>query len=249
MIKSQWQKALDQTADRLRNELRLVEPPFDALRAIRMLGIRLAFDQAQSTRGRRKVLAGQQAIFLRPEERPERLQWAAAHELGEVCAFQVFEAADWTGTDIPVRLREQVANLFAARFLLPTAEFAADCRTSDFDLPRLKEIYSTASHELIARRMLDLRPDAILTIFDQGRCTARFNGFDQRVGRLLQTEQSCWELSARDGTPLVLEQDGVTIRVWPIHEPGWRRELMLTVPQMDGDEWQSVGEPVTEAVG
>ncbi len=245
VIKTHWQQALDSTIAALHANLELSEPPFDALRSAKRLGIEVAFDRSQRARGRRKTLAGQQSIFLRPEDRPERVQWAAAHELGEVFAHQVFRAADWSGTEIPPRLREQIANLFASRFLLPTATFAVDCVRLEFDLPRLKSRYTTASHELIARRMLDVKPDAVLTILDQGNVTTRVNGYEQRVTGWQPEERECWRTAHETGLAQLEETHGLAIRVWPVHEPGWKREILWTSPHGDwlAEEPFEVDEP------
>lgn len=234
MIKEQWQRALDETVDALLVRVEPQGPPVDAIRLAARLGIRVAVDGSQQVRGRRKRIVGQSSIFLRPEDRPERLQWAAAHELGEEYAWKVFEAADWRGTEVPERLREQIANLFASRLLLPSATFGADCRRLDFDLIALKEIYTTASHELIARRMLDLVPEAILTIVDQEGLTVRANGFGQSVPAMGPDEKECWTWAHSAGSPRTEETSLLTIRAWPVHEPGWKREILLTIPR---GEW------------
>ena len=65
--------------------------------------------------------------------------------------------------------REQVANRLANALLLPRRWFAADGLEHDWDLLELKEHYVTASHELIARRMLDMRSPIVITVCDQGR--------------------------------------------------------------------------------
>ena len=48
-----------------------------------------------------------------------------------------------------------MANNLAGRLLLPTAWFVADAAAENWDLIALKHRYATASHELIARRMLE----------------------------------------------------------------------------------------------
>ena len=75
--------------------------------------------------------------------------------------------------EAPPAARETVANQLAARILLPRGEFGCDARACDWNLLELKQRYVTASHELIARRMLDFTPAVIITIFDQGRRTFR----------------------------------------------------------------------------
>lgn len=236
MLKNRWQSAIDEVVAGLLEACRMATPPVDALRLARGLGVVVALDASQPGRARQKILQGQRSIFLRPEDRPERLQWAAAHELGEIHAERIFAAAHWSGDDVPPRLREQVANLFASRLLLPQPTFDDDARQCDFDLFELKELYRTASHELIARRLLDLRPDALLTIFDQGQLTTRMNGFGRSSAPLLPVERECLNTAHAEARPAQSESAEVRVRCWPVHEPGWQREILLMLPAGELDE-------------
>ncbi len=85
------------------------------------------------------------------------MQWAIAHELGECERHRVFEFLQVDPREAPPAAREAVANHLASRILLPREAFSADATACGWDLPELKSRYTTASHELIARRMLDLR--------------------------------------------------------------------------------------------
>jgi hypothetical protein len=80
--------------------------------------------------------------------------------------------------DESLSLREPVANLLASRILLPSRWFCVDVTRLWGDLLQLKSIHSTASHELIAYRMLDLPDAGIITVFNQGQPSRRrANGF------------------------------------------------------------------------
>ena len=81
-----WSVAVDDAVAELLKRAQITRPPVDALALATRLEIVVAFDHTQYSRGRHNVLSGQSSIFLKPDERPERLQWAAAHELGEVIA-------------------------------------------------------------------------------------------------------------------------------------------------------------------
>ena len=66
-----------------------------AVQVAQRLGLDVAYDTRQAGRARFVNLCSatsesRQSILLRPEPRPERVQWAVAHELGEKlfrCAF------------------------------------------------------------------------------------------------------------------------------------------------------------------
>src|SRR3989442_15867080 len=59
---------------------------------------------------------------------------------------------------------ESLSGLFARHLLVPWAWFAADAPSFGYDLLQLKERYRTASHEVIAFRLLDLPEPCIITL-------------------------------------------------------------------------------------
>lgn len=235
LLPESWDRALDEVAGELLRESGSWEaPPVDAIRLAAGLRIAVAVDGSQHARGRLTLLSGRSSIFLKPEDRQERMQWAAAHELGEVVAWRVFAAA---GEEIDAQTegaREQVANLFAARLLLPRKPFFDDVDRLDGDLPALKQIYRTASHELIAGRMLDQRTAGIVTIFDQGRLVRRRSNQGFSAPRILEEEQRCQRSVHHSGEPVLIRTETLEIRGWPVHEAGWKREILYTRPS-DGE--------------
>ena len=170
---------LDRTTEQILEKAGVRTPPVDAFLLARALDIAVALDDRQEGRARyvrlhgRRCVSGRATILLRPEPRLERQQWAVAHEIGEHVACHVF--AQW-GVDprvVEPNARETVANNLAGRLLLPTAWFAADAAACDWDLMTLKTCYRTASHELIARRMLECSPPVIISIFDHRQISFR----------------------------------------------------------------------------
>ena len=166
--------------------------------------------------------------MLRPEPRRERRQWAIAHEIGEHLASRVFALLGVDPGEAPANVREQVANQVAGRLLLPTEQFLADARACDWNLCELKQRYDTASHELIARRMLDFSIPLIVTIFDHARITWRRSNLPGRVPRLTAWEERCWRQAHETGLPQVATERGSSVQAWPVHEPDWKREILRT---------------------
>ena len=170
---------------------------------------------------------------MRPEPRLERQQWAIAHEIGEHVAYHVF--AQW-GVDPRVAgpgARETVANNLAGRLLLPTAWFAADAAACDWDLMALKARYRTASHELIARRMLECSPPVIISIFDHRQISFRRSNLPGRAPPPSPAEMQCWRDVHRGNHPLRTRAGPGFVQGWPIHEEGWKREIL----RMEMDEY------------
>lgn len=222
-----WIAALDVVADDMLSQAGITHPPVDAFRLAKQLGITVVMNSGQSERGRYKTLRGSPAVFLRSDDRPERLQWALAHEFGELSAWRVAERLG-ESNGLPAGLREQIANQLAARILLPKRWFFTDARGCDFDLTELKSRYPTASHSLIALRFLDHSTPAIVTLVDHGHISCRKSNQPQTPTPLLPAEHEALEETHRTGRPSSQRGDGFQTRAWPVHEPQWKREIVHT---------------------
>jgi hypothetical protein len=239
--------ALDQTAEGLLDEAGVRRPPVDAFAVARSLGITVAWDDDQEGRARYVRLAErwsgrrQATILLRHDPRVERLQWATAHEIGEHAAYRVFALLGADPRETPSNAREQTANSLAARILLPSAWFPPDAAESAWDLAALKARYSTASHELIARRMLDCGPSVVVSIFDDGRLTFRRSNVSGRVPPPLRAELECRRLVHEQCRAFVMRQSPCVVQGWPIHEDGWQREILRMTVEEEIAEYQEDG--------
>ncbi len=229
--------AIDACAAEVLWEAGVENPPVDAMVVADGLRLVVARDYTMPYRGRFVRLAecqgdggGQGTIVVGVAERPEREQWAVAHEIGESIAYRVFERLGVAFDEALPTAREHVANRLANALLLPRRWFAADGRELDWDLLDLKERYNTASHELIARRMLEMRPPVVITICDQGRVHWRRSNATPRPPELLREERTIWREVHQSGLPASDELDAETglesVRCWPVHEPDWKREII-----------------------
>jgi Zn-dependent peptidase ImmA (M78 family) len=211
-------------------------PPVDAIEVARRLGCVVAAKQNASGRAERVRLPGCDAIageliLLAPEDRPERRQWSVAHELGELTAQRVFARLGLEPLDLPSGARERAANRFATCLLLPQRWFLPDSRDCDWDLSRLKQSYSSASYELIARRVIELHDAPIVvTVVDNGAQTWR-RGNRWQPPPPCPAELETWQHAFETGQPTrrrVASGGIARVRAWPVHEPDWRREILLT---------------------
>jgi hypothetical protein len=231
--------ALDAVVVEILDVAGLTGPPVHAAAVAAALGIAVATDGRQQGRGRYVRLRGirgrapRPTILLRPEPRPERREWALAHEIGEHVAHRVFARLCVDPRETAPTARERVACQLAGRLLLPTAWFARDAVACRWDLLTLKARYPTASHELIARRTLDLAEPAIITIFDQGDVSLRQSNVPGRVPPPSRAELQCWRVVHGVNRPHEARHGMTTIRGWPVHEEGWKREILRT----EVEEW------------
>lgn len=237
---NEWSAAIDGIAAELLDQAGIREPPVDVLYMAAQLGMSVLIDRNQTTRARQKRLSGRASIFLRPDPRPERIQWAVAHEIGEHAAHRVFAQLCVPKDQVGSVGRERVANAMAARLLIPEAWFADDARQLDYDLLLLKGRYQTASHESIAWRLLDLRETGLMTVFDHNRLTWRRCCVSGRAPRLHPSERRCQAEVHHLGRSCTIESAALRIQGWPVHEPGWKREVLRTSAAFDmelgGDE-------------
>ena len=130
--------------------------PIDAALLAERIGLVVAQNEAMPIRGCFVRLAqpvkiagdlrvagaehSQGAIVVGPAERPERLQWAVVHEIGESIAYRVFATLGVELEVAPSSAREIVANHLASALLLPRMQFAAAGRELDWDLFGLKQL-------------------------------------------------------------------------------------------------------------
>lgn len=226
---------VDARIETLLREVGIGRPPIDAIVVARRLGISVVLDANQQPRGRQLRIGGRSSIFIRPDDRPERQQWAVAHELGESMAHELLGFHGEEDGAIAPRVREQTANLAASRLLLPREWFVEAATQLDGNLFELKERFSTASHELIAFRLLDLPTPQVVTIFDQGRQTRRRGNLSNGLPPLDRREQECWLDVRRFRRHGRVEHPGQRIDGWPVHEPGWEREILRTTWQSPED--------------
>jgi hypothetical protein len=213
-------------------------PPVDARLLAERLGLVVANHRRLSARAQFVRLAanggngeGHGTIVVGPAERPEREQWAIAHEVGESLACDIFSRLGIRADAAPPNAREALANRVASCILLPRRWFTADGRAFDWDLFELKDRYTTASHELIARRMLEMAPPIVITLCDQGRVVWRRTNTGAHLPRLLPEEHDAWQrthVTAASTDELLdpLASGLDRIRCWPVHEPDWKREIL-----------------------
>jgi DNA-binding transcriptional ArsR family regulator len=230
---------LDRVVENTLAEVGIHAPPVDAFAVARALGITLAWDDRQQGRARyvrlsdHRVAAARATILLRPDPRWERQQWAVAHEIGEHVACHVFAQWGINPRETTGEARETVANNLAGRLLLPTTWFAADAAACAWDLIAMKARYRTASHELIARRMLECRPPVIISIFDQRKIIFRRSNLAGQAPPPSAAEMECWRNVHCGKHPRQAQAGPHLIQGWPIHEEGWKREILRT----ELDDW------------
>jgi hypothetical protein len=68
----------------------------------------------------------------------------------------------------------------------------------------------------------------IISIFDHAELTFRQSNLGGQVPPLSAAETECWQLVHRLGRPGQALDGLRTIQGWPVHEEGWKREILRT---------------------
>lgn len=251
---TEYQAALDRCAEDLLWEANIGRPPVDAFGVAQRLGLVVTHDATMPGRARHARLApgdrraGIQAIVLATEDRPERRQFAVAHEIGEAHAHRVYESLGVDPRETNAATREEIANGLAGRLLVPTKWLRGLWRELDGDLLALKQELATASHELIARRVLEcVRVPVVVTLTDQGCVAWRRWNLSGTAPPRLDLETDCQRHANETGQPAWGEGRDEPhgaygppidrVRSWPIHEPAWQREITITELLGDEPDW------------
>ena len=223
---------LDRVAEEVLEEAGMSHPPVDAFALADRLGIAVAWDDGQEGRARYVRLSGrrpgrsQATILVRPDPRLGAKAVGRGARNRRARGVSRLRCVGRRSAGNGAERREQAANQLAGRLLLPTRWFAADAAACGWDLLVLKARYNTASHELIARRMLECRPAVIISIFDHGRISLRRGNLPGRAPPPSPPEMECWRRVHRQCRPLRKRQGASVIQGWPIHEDGWKREIL-----------------------
>jgi hypothetical protein len=233
---------LDETVAAILRRGGVKRPPVNAIELARRLGFHVLWDEHQIGRARVAAVRGgpgrrpRPAIFLRRDPRPERIQWAVAHEIGEQFTAEVCRRLRIDGAELADG-REQIASAVATRLLLPGKWFARDAAEMGFDILQLKTRFATASHELVARRLLDLATPALITIFDHGKLEFRRWNCPRRPPPISHFEQHLWRRAHESGQA-AHRAGPQRIDAWPIHEPGWKREILRLELSIEDCSWE-----------
>ncbi|TWT48727.1 ImmA/IrrE family metallo-endopeptidase [Botrimarina hoheduenensis] len=234
----EMRRALDRVAEDLLWEAAVDRPPVDAFRVAHELGLRVIRDERIAERGRfvRGVGTAHGAVVLGAEARPERRHWAVAHEVGEAFCHRLFELVGADPLEAGV-LREEAANALAGRLLVPRRWLARVYLDTNHNLFHTKQVFATASHELIARRLIEaLDEPLVVSLFDHDQLVWRRSTAVGTKLPLLRSERLGQRRAHLLGQPVLLDAAATDspllrsaiVRCWPIHEPGWKREILFT---------------------
>jgi predicted transcriptional regulator len=230
LSREEIQQAVDRAVEELLAAAHVMGPPIDALRLAPLVpGLVITFEDRAPVRGRTRRVGAGQPILLRPDETEERKHWTVAQALGTFFKPDLLKRLGIGPEQARTLGSASLVRLFAERLLVPTSWFAADARALGYDLLELKIRYRTASHEILADRLLDLPEPSIITVVDNGHVQRRRSNA-WRVNRTLEpAERQCQAYVHSFSRPRVVRADGWTVQGWPVHQSDWKREMLRSV--------------------
>lgn len=219
---------LDRFVEGLLAKCQIDHPPVEPRKIADAIGLVYHETKLEGRRGQSYRRNGRQHVEIARKDRPERKNFALAHEIMELELKRALEdpkdAHRW-------------ANLSASFLLTPTIWFRDQCLRTSFDLAKLKKVFSTASWEVIALRTLNFS-ESIITIVDDGRVTRRKSSYPFYVSKRLSDEEKHVVLDVLQ-TKKVQRQHfpSCEVTAYPVFEKEHKRVILRTVL----DETSSLG--------
>lgn len=177
------------------------DPPIDALDLADLLTLTIRYVPGCGGSIRGKM------IELGTSTPTRRVHSVVAHE----CAHHVLASLGMTND-------EQHARYLGAALLVPRRALYRQLRAG-WDLEALCSVHVNASAELLARRIVEVRQDAGLALYDRGRLR-------YRIGHRLDVAHERELVSVAHATAEPARIDART-GAWPVVVDGWRRVLVL----------------------
>ncbi|MDP2898938.1 MAG: ImmA/IrrE family metallo-endopeptidase [bacterium] len=210
---------LDKLVEELLAKCGIDRPPIEPKKIADALGLVYDETELEGRRGQSYRRYGRQHVEIHRKDRPERKNFALAHEIMELELKKVL--------DDP-RESHRWANLGASFLLMPTPWFRDQCIQTGFDLAKLKKVFTTASWEVIALRTLNFS-ESIITIVDDDRVTRRKSSYPFYVSKRLSDEEKHVVLDVLQ-TKKVQRQHFPSCEVtgYPVFEKGHKRVILRT---------------------
>lgn len=222
-----WDSAIDGVVTDIFGDTGCDRPPVDVVEIAERLAVPVFEQERMDVRGKLVRQQTGDVIVVRREQWEERTQYTVAHELGERYAEAVCLRAGEDILGLSAAFIEALAHRFAARLLCPESSFRRDTQRLDGDLFDLKDIYETASHEVIAFRLLHLETASVVTVLDNGRLVRRgANRPGLQSRKLTPLEDHAWECCRLTGRVAHAHDGTVRVDAWPIWEADFRREIL-----------------------
>jgi hypothetical protein len=228
-------EAIDRLVNGLIERAGVVKAPVNALEiAENHLGIPIQVvdpieeDERGRPRPRSRPLGS--GIVLTPTMTEEQQQKAAAEGIARALLPEVLRKLDVVPGSESKQLSAHLRGLVVARLLVPNGLLRAALRECRYDLLALKGVFSTASCETIALRLLDLDEPCVIAIVDDGIVAIRRANRFAVTRKLEAAEQKCLDRVMELDLPYRVREGDWTVQGWPVPARTIRRIILRAVP-------------------
>jgi len=156
----------------------------------------------------------------------EQTQWAVARALGAIAKPDLLLRLGVPAEEQKGLTGASLAEMYATHLLLPTRWFASEARALGFDVAALHKVFTTASAEMVAWRLLDLDEPCVITVVDNGAVVRRRSNAWHVNRTLSPPEQECQHEVHHNHRPHVVRSSGWIVQGWPVDGAEGRREIL-----------------------
>ncbi len=208
--------------------------PVDAIRlAEHHLGIPVQFvepaEEDESGRRRPRSRPPGAGIALTTDMSVEQRHRAAAGGIAQLMMPDVFRKLNVTIGAESKQFVAHVRGLIVPRVLIPGRLLRSALRDCKYDIPALQAVFSTASMEMIALRLLDLDEPCVIAVVDDGVVATRRGNQAPAPRKLSDAEQECVERVMELNLPHRARVGEWTVWGWPVPDRPFRRILLRAV--------------------
>ena len=228
-------EAIDRLIAGMLERAGVTTPPVDALAiAEHHLGIPVeevdpVEEEEESGRRRPRVRQPASGIVLSPAMSDVQRQRVAADGIARVLFSDILRKLGVTPGSESKQFAAQIRSLTVPRLLVPTRLLRSALRDCKYDVLALQAVFTTASIETVALRLLDLDDPCVITVVDDGVVAVKRSNRWPVKKKLEAAEQECVDRIMELDLPQRTRAAGWTVHGWPVPDRPFRRILLRSV--------------------
>jgi hypothetical protein len=160
----------------------------------------------------------------------EQIQKTAADGIGRALLPEIFRKLNVKPGLDDKQLSSHIRGLMIPRLLVPNRLLRMALKECRFDVLALKRVFSTATTEMIALRLLDLDEPCVIAIIDDGIVATRRGNRLAASKKLEAAEQTCLDRIMELDLPQRVRAGEWTVHGWPVPDRPFRRIILRAVP-------------------
>ncbi|QJW97954.1 hypothetical protein [Frigoriglobus tundricola] len=228
-------EAIDRLVGGMLERAGVAVPPVNALDvAEHHLGIPIEWvepaEEDESGRRRPRARHAGGGIALTTDMTAEQRQRAAADGIARLLLPEISHKVGVPPGSENKSFIAHVRSLTLVRVLVPPRMLRAALRECKCDVPALHKVFSTASMEMVAARLLDLDQPCVIAVVDDGVVASRRGNRFPASRKLEPAEQECVDRVMELDLPHRARIGEWTAWGWPVPNRPFRRIILRAVP-------------------